>query len=201
LGGSYCGTRGDDLVTCSEHPITFDERDQPEHSIDVGRFPLVVSAVLETVRATKIFMDGGRDSNLIYWDTFEKLRIDTDKLRPTRGPITGIVPGRQVMPLGVIDLRVTFGDVANYRKEILSFEVVDFQDTYHVMLGIPCFVKFMVVPHYAYLKTKMPGPNGIITISRDHQNAYQCDLLAIENAARNLDPSTARDGLCPHAKA
>jgi hypothetical protein len=76
------------------------------------------------------------------------------------------------MPLGIIDLRVTFGDVANYRKEILSFEVVDFQDTYHAMLAIPCFVKFMAVPHYAYLKMKMSGPNGIITISGDHQNAY-----------------------------
>jgi hypothetical protein len=28
----------------------------------------------------------------------------------------------------------------------------------------------------------MLGPEGIITISGDLQNAYQCDLLAIENA-------------------
>jgi hypothetical protein len=41
----------------SEHTVTFDESDQPEHSVDVGRFPLVISAVLETVCATKIFMD------------------------------------------------------------------------------------------------------------------------------------------------
>jgi hypothetical protein len=47
----------------SKHSITFDESDQPEHSIDVDRFSLVVSAVLETVRATKIFMDGGSDFN------------------------------------------------------------------------------------------------------------------------------------------
>ena len=151
----------------SEHPISLDESDQPKHSGNVSRFPLVVSAVLETVRTTKIFMDGGRDSNLIYWDTFEKLKIGMDKLRPPRGSITRIVPGRQVMPLGVIDLWVTFSEAANYRQEILSFEVVDFQDTFHVVLGIPCFIKFMVVPHYVYLKIKMPGPNGIITISRD----------------------------------
>jgi hypothetical protein len=61
------------------------------------------------------------------------------------------------------------------------------QDTYHAILGILCFIKFMFVPHYAYLKMKMPGPKGIITISVDLQNAYQCDLLAIENAFRNLD--------------
>ena len=65
---------------------------------------------------------------------------------------------------------------------MLSFEVVDFKDTYHVILGISCFVKFMVVPHYAYLKMKMSGPNGVIMISRDLRNAYQCDLLTIKNA-------------------
>ena len=71
------------------------------------------------------------------------------------------------MPLGIIDLWVMFGEAANFCKEILSFEVVDFQDTYHAVLGIPCFIKFMVVPNYVYLKKKMSGPNGIITISRD----------------------------------
>ena len=165
----------------SEHPITFDESDQPEHSVDVGRFPLVVSAVLETVRATKIYMDRGSDSNLIYWDTFEKLKIGTDKLRPSRGSITGIELGRHMMPLGIIDLWVMFDETANFCQEILYFEVVDFQDTYHAVLGIPCFLKFIAVPHYAYLKMKMSGPNSVITISRDLQNAYQCDLLAIEN--------------------
>ena len=74
------------------------------------------------------------------------------------------------MPLGIIDLWVTYGEAVNFRQEILSFEVVDFQDTYHAILGIPCFVKFMVVPHYAYLKMKMPSPKGIITISGDLQN-------------------------------
>jgi hypothetical protein len=171
----------------SEHPITFDESDQPEHSVDVDRFPLVVSAVLEIVYATMIFMNGGSDSNLIYWDTFKKLKIDTEKLHAPRGPITRIVLWRQVMPLGIIDLRVTFGEAANFRQEILSFEVVDFQDTYHAVLGILCFVKFMAVPHNAYLKMKMAGPISIIMIAGDLQNAYQCDLLAIENAVRNLD--------------
>jgi hypothetical protein len=113
-------------LPASEHPITFDESDQPEHSVDVGRFPLVVSVVLETICSTKVFMDGGSDSNLIYWDTFKKLKIGLDKLCPPRGPITGIVPGRQVMPLGIIDLRVTFGEATNFHQEILSIEVVDF---------------------------------------------------------------------------
>ena len=98
----------------SEHPITFNESGQPEHSVDVSRFPLVISTILETICATKILIDRGSDSNLIYWDTFKRLKIGIDKLRPPRGPITRIVPGRQVMPLSIIDLWVTFGEVANF---------------------------------------------------------------------------------------
>jgi hypothetical protein len=75
----------------------------------------VVSAVLETVRAAKIFMDGGSDFNLIYWGTFKRLKIGIDKLRPPRDPITRIVSGKTDMPLGIIDLRVMFGNAANYR--------------------------------------------------------------------------------------
>ena len=47
----------------------------------------------------------------------------------------------------------------------------------------------MAVPPYAYLKMKISGPNGIITIPWDLQNAYQHYVLAIENVVRNMDPA------------
>jgi hypothetical protein len=33
-----------------------------------------------------------------------------------------------------------------------------------VILRRPAYAKFMVVPNYTYLKMKIPGPKGIITI-------------------------------------
>ena len=69
------------------------------------------------------------------------------------------------MPLEQIDLPITFGDPSNYRTETLTFEVVGFHGTYHTILGHPCYVKFMAVPTYTYLKLKMPGLCGVITIS------------------------------------
>ena len=68
------------------------------------------------------------------------------------------------MPLGQIDLPITFGDPTNYRTETLTFEVVGFHGTYHAILGHLCYTKFMTVPNYTYLKLKMPGPCGVITI-------------------------------------
>ena len=75
------------------------------------------------------------------------------------------MPRKQAVPLGPIDMPVTFGDLANYRMETLNFEVVRFHGAYHAILGRPCYVKFMAIPNYTYQKLKMLGPCGVITIS------------------------------------
>ena len=77
------------------------------------------------------------------------------------------------MPLGQIVLPITFGDPTNYRTETLTFEVVGFHGTYHAILGRPCYMKFMAVPNYTYLKLKMLRPYGVITINTSFQCAYE----------------------------
>ena len=62
----------------------------------------------------------------------------------------------------------------NHRRETISFEVVDHSSAYHAILGRPALAKFMAVPHYAYLKMKLPGPRGIITISGDYKRSLAC---------------------------
>ena len=68
------------------------------------------------------------------------------------------------MPLGQIDLPVTFGNPTNYRTETLTFKLVGFHETYHAILGRPCYAKFMAVPNYTYLKLKMSGLCGVIIV-------------------------------------
>ena len=36
--------------------------------------------------------------------------------------------------------------------------------TYHAILERPFYVKFIAVPSYTYLKLKMLGPSGVITV-------------------------------------
>ena len=60
--------------------------------------------------------------------------------------------------------------------ETLTFEVVRFHGAYHTILGRPCYAKFMAVPNYTYLKLKMPGPRGVITIGTSFQRAYECEV-------------------------
>jgi hypothetical protein len=64
----------------------------------------------------------------------------------------------------------------------LTFEVVGFRGTYHAVLGRPCYEKFMAVPNYTYLKLKMPGPNGVITVGPTYKHAFECDVECVEYA-------------------
>jgi hypothetical protein len=70
----------------------------------------------------------------------------------------------------------------NFRKETLTFEVVGFRGAYHAILGRPCYTKFMAVPNYTYLKMKMPGPTGVITVGSSIEHAFDCDVECVEHA-------------------
>jgi hypothetical protein len=48
------------------------------------------------------------------------------------------------------------------------------------VLRRPCYAKFMAVPIYTYLKLKMPGPNGIMTIGSTYRHTYECDVECVE---------------------
>jgi hypothetical protein len=34
----------------------------------------------------------------------------------------------------------------------------------------------MTIPNYTYLKQKMPGPSGVITVGSAYKHAYECDM-------------------------
>jgi hypothetical protein len=76
--------------------------------------------------------------------------------------------------------------VRNFRTEILTFEVVGFSGTYHVILGRPTYAKFMAVPNYTYLKLKIPGPKGIVTVGPTYQHAYECDVECFQFAEATI---------------
>jgi hypothetical protein len=43
----------------------------------------------------------------------------------------------------------------------------------------------MVVPNYTYLKLKMSGPNGVITVGPSYRHAYECDVEYAEALAES----------------
>jgi hypothetical protein len=166
----------------SDNPITFDQGNHPDCVPSPRRYPLVFDPVIGNSRLTKVLMDRGSSLNIIYAETLGLLGVDLSTIRAGVAPFRGIVPGKRVLPLGQLDLPVCFGTPSNFRKETLTFEVVGFRGTYHAMLGRPCYAKFMAVPNYTYLKLKMPGPKGVITVGSTYRHAYECNVECMEYA-------------------
>jgi hypothetical protein len=166
----------------SDKPITFVQGDHPDCVPSPGKYLLVVDPVIGNARLTKVLMDGGSNLNIIYAETLRLLEIDLSTIWAGAAPFHGIIPEKRVLPLRQLDLPVCFGTPSNFRKETLTFEVVGFRGTYHAVLGRPCYAKFMAVPNYTYLKLKMSGPNGVITVGSTYRHAYECDVECVEYA-------------------
>ena len=122
----------------------------------------MVDPIIGTKHLTKVLMDGGSGLNIMYAKMLDSMGVNRSRIRPTGAPFHGTIPRKQAMPLGQIDMPVTYGNSTNYRMETLTFEVVGFHGTYHAILGRPCYAKFMAVLNYTYLKLKIPGPRGVM---------------------------------------
>ncbi|XP_066392442.1 uncharacterized protein [Miscanthus floridulus] len=132
----------------------------------------MVSLIVGPTCLTKVLMDEGSGLNILYTSTLDKTGIPRSSLCPSKALFYGIMPWKEAMPLGRIQLNITFDQPDNFRKELLTLEVVNFPSVYHALLDRPCFSKFMAIPNYTYLKLKMPGPKGVITIKGNFKQAY-----------------------------
>ena len=70
---------------------------------------------------------------------------------------------------------MVFGSPDNFRSEELIFDIVPFRSGYHALLGRTAFAKFNAVPHYAYLKLKMPGHQGVITVNGNTERSLRTE--------------------------
>jgi len=118
----------------SNTPITFNQGDHPDKVVAPSVYPLVVDPIIVNARLSKVLMDGSSSLNIIYLETLDLLGLKKTQLQPSAGGFHGVVLGKKVLPVGRIDLSVCFGTATNFRKEVLTIEVVGFRGTYHAII-------------------------------------------------------------------
>ena len=136
---------------------------------------MVLDPIIDRFHLTRVLMDGGSSLNLLYQDTVRKTGIDPSRIKPTKITFKGVIPSVEACCTGSITLEVVFGSPDNFRSEELIFDIVPFGSGYHALLGRPAFAKFNVVPHYAYLKLKMPGPRGVIKVNGNTERSLRME--------------------------
>ncbi|XP_066311550.1 uncharacterized protein [Miscanthus floridulus] len=58
-----------------------------------------------------------------------------------------------------------------------------FLGTFHAIIRHPCYMKFMAVPNYTYLKLKMSPPRRVITVGTSFNRAYECEVECCGHAS------------------
>src|SRR5207237_9510074 len=152
----------------------------------VGRLPIVITPTIRNIKVGRVLIDGGSGLNILNLCLFEKMQIPHKTLHPSM-PFYSIFPGAS-MPLGQVDLAVTFESPDNFRTEMVTFDVPHFEIPYNAILGRPSLAKFMVSAYYAYMVIKMPGPQGPITVPIDMEGAMRCVELVYTAAVADQPP-------------
>ncbi|KAK1613582.1 hypothetical protein QYE76_019099 [Lolium multiflorum] len=146
--------------------------------LNPGGYALILDLTLVgpeiNVKFSKVLIDNGSSINIMYRDTMSKLGISENMLEPSRTTFHGIVLGVSCAPMGKVQVDVLFGIRENCWVENILFEVVDLNSPYHALLGRPALAKFMATTHVSYLKMKMLGPNGIITVAGSYKRSLEC---------------------------
>src|ERR1041385_9129831 len=159
----------------AETNITLSQSNHPPAVPRPGNAPLVLEAQIGGYDMERVFMDGGNSLNIIFASTLHKMLIPRSVWKKSGTTIYGVVPSEAAASIGTIKLDVIFGSKRNFARQVLEFEVLDRQSQYHAILGRPAFAQFMAVPQYAYLKLKMPGPSGVVTVHGSFIKSDQCD--------------------------
>ncbi|KAK1617171.1 hypothetical protein QYE76_022688 [Lolium multiflorum] len=121
--------------------------DRSDHPAVIPKecYALVVSPRIDGFDFSKCLMDGGASLNIMYLETLERMNLTKEQLKHSTTEFHGVVP------------------------------VVPFKSSYHVIFGRPTYHKFHARACYIYNKLKIPGPNGMITISGDYKKTRDCE--------------------------
>ena len=136
---------------------------------------MVMTARIDGYDFTKCLMDGEASLSIMYMETLENMNLSKEQLKHGTLEFHVVVSGKKANSLGTIMLPVAFGNVNNYREEIISFEVINFKSSYHVIFGRPSYHKFHARSCYIYSKLKILAPNGWITVSGSFKKAQECE--------------------------
>ena len=104
--------------------------DQWSSLSNAGHYPLILDPTIARMQVTRVLIDGGAGLNVIFATTLRKMGLEfLSLLTPTDIPFYAIIPGKAAIPLGQINLSVTFSTPANFRTEFIKFEMADFDSS------------------------------------------------------------------------
>ncbi|XP_059669380.1 uncharacterized protein LOC132314548 [Cornus florida] len=92
--------------------------------------PLVISLIVGECLVRRVLIDPGSSVNVMPRDTFDRLKIKPDRLKPTGNPLLGF-DGKRVEPIGTVEVAVHAAE----RVLMETFVVVEIHPSYNLLMG------------------------------------------------------------------
>ncbi|XP_019172919.1 PREDICTED: uncharacterized protein LOC109168362 [Ipomoea nil] len=173
--GTVYGREESSKKTCRE-PIVFTDKDLPAGETP-HRDTLVIAMDINGVVVRRILVDTGSSVNVLYLETFTKMGLTREQLRPVNTPLAGFT-GDSVEAEGSITLPVEIGSYPNAQQLSMKFIVVDLACSHNDILGRPGLEDLGALISIEHLCLKFRTPNGIGTVRCDRKVARDCYLQA-----------------------
>ncbi|XP_057724061.1 uncharacterized protein LOC130940023 [Arachis stenosperma] len=142
--------------------------------------PVVISIQLGDLIVRKVLLDPGSSADVLFYTTFEKMKLSNNILQPYLGDLVGF-SGERVPVLGSVWLQTTLGEQPLHKTQDIQYLVVDCFSPYNVILGRPFLNKFAAIVSTIHLCVKFPVQDNLIaTIHGDLQEARQCYNMSLK---------------------
>ncbi|VFQ94331.1 unnamed protein product [Cuscuta campestris] len=166
-------------------PIVFTERDLPPAGEDHND-PLVITMDINGVDVARVLVDTGSSVNILYLETFQKLRLCRTQLEPLKTPLSGFT-GDTVEAEGSIVLPVELGSGEKTVWKKMQFIVVDIKCVHNAILGRPGINKVGAVISMPHLCMRFHTPGGVGEVRGDQRNARECYAQAVKKMTKGVN--------------
>ncbi|XP_065050280.1 uncharacterized protein LOC103978276 [Musa acuminata AAA Group] len=139
---------------------------------------LVIMARIANAQVRRIMIDTESSADMLYLDTFQKLGLTKESLKPICSALTGFTDD-SVSPLGTITLPLTLGAPPQTKMVMSTFLVVDLSAAYNAILDRPTLNKIRAVVSTYHQTVKFPTPAGIGEVWGSPRESRRCYLTAV----------------------
>ncbi|XP_016173894.1 uncharacterized protein LOC107616449 [Arachis ipaensis] len=141
---------------------------------------VVITLQLGDLLVRKVLLDPGSSADVLFYSTFQKMKLSDNILQSTGGDLVGF-SGERVPILGSVWLQTTLGEHPLSKTYDIQYLVVDCFSPYNLILGRPFVNKFGAIVSTVHLCVKFPlQDDQVVTIHGDHKEARQCYNISMK---------------------
>ena len=168
------------MMTTDEQAITFTDADveRVHHPYDDA---IVITLLIANYTTRNVLVDKGSSTDILYYPTFQQIRLGRGQLRPVNAPLVGF-DEMKVQPIGTITLPIVVGAYPQQVSKDMNFLVVNCSSSYNAIIGRPTLNSWKAVTSTYHQSIKFPTEHGVGQVQGDQLVARECYLamLAID---------------------